>query len=103
MVQLKLILNRLRKPSVIASLTSQIMALLILFEVSVDTTLITSAITSITSIMVLLGIFSNPDSQNKGFRDDISKCSKCKQMTQHVKIGENMVCVNCGGISNETK
>lgn len=101
MVQLQLILKRLRKPSVIASLTSQIMALLILFEVSVDTNMITSVITILTSIMVMLGIFSNPDAQNKGFKDDISICSQCNEMTQHVKVGENMVCSNCGSISNE--
>lgn len=102
MVQLKLILKRLRKPSVIASLTSQIMALLILFEVSVDATLITSTITIITSILVLLGIFSNPDSQHKGYKDDISICSECNQVTQHVKVGDKMVCANCGGVSDET-
>lgn len=101
MVQLRLILKRLKKPSVITSLTSQIVALLILFEVNIDTTFITNVITAITSIMVILGIFSNPDSQKKGFKDDISVCSKCKQLTQHVKINDEMVCVNCGGVSTE--
>lgn len=102
MVQLRLILKRIRKPSVIASLTSQIIALLVLFEVQIDTAFISNFVTVITSIMIILGIFSNPDSQQKGYGDDIRTCSKCKQLTQHVKIGDNMICVNCGGTSNET-
>lgn len=102
MVQFRLILKRLKKPSVIASLTSQIVALLILFEINIDTTFITNVMTAITSIMVILGIFSNPDSQRKGYKDDISLCSKCHQLTQHVKVTDKMVCVNCGGVSNKT-
>lgn len=100
MVQLRLILKRLRKPSVIASLTSQIITLLILFNVTIDTTLITSIITSITSILVILGVFSNPDTQKKGYRDDVSPCCKCNTNTQHVKIGDDMICVICGCSSN---
>lgn len=99
MVQLQLILKRLRKPSVIASLTSQILTLFILFGVNVDATLITSIVATFTSIFVMLGIFSNPDAQKKGYRDDIMTCTNCNQISQHVKAGDNMVCTNCGATS----
>lgn len=101
MVQLQLVLKRLKKPSVIASLTSQVMTLLLLFNIEIDTTLITSVISSVMSIFVILGIFSNPDAKKRGYRDDISQCTKCGKMTQHVPIGSKMICAVCGCSSNE--
>lgn len=70
--------------------------LIMLFGVEIDTTLATSIITNVTSILVILGILSNPDSKHKDYRDDISLCTKCGGMTQHVQIGENMICNICG-------
>lgn len=99
MTQLRLIIKRLRKPSVIASLTSQILTLCILLGINVDATLVTSVITTFTSMFVILGIFSNPDAQKKGYGDDIIPCENCGQLSQHVKAGDNMVCTNCGSVS----
>lgn len=101
MLQLKLIIRRLRKPSVIASLTSQIITLCVLLGIDINTTLVTSFITTITTIFVILGIFSNPDAQRRGYRDDIMTCTECNKLSQHVKIGSQMVCANCGNISSD--
>ncbi len=99
MNQVQLILKRLRKPSVIASLTSQALTLCILLGINVDATLVTSVITTFTSIFVILGIFSNPDAQKKGYGDDIIPCKNCGKLSQHVKAGDNMICTNCGSVS----
>ncbi|MFI3208769.1 MAG: hypothetical protein R3Y40_06490 [Eubacteriales bacterium] len=101
MTQLRLIVKRLRKPSVIASLTSQIITMLVLLGIEINTTLVTSVISCLTSIFIILGIFSNPDAKRRGYRDDISPCTKCNGMTQHVMVADEMVCTICGCSSND--
>lgn len=101
MIQLRLIVKRLRKPSVIASLTSQIITMLVLLGIQINTTLVTSIISTLTSIFIILGIFSNPDAKKRGYGDDISLCSKCNNMTQHVMVAGQMICSGCGCSSND--
>lgn len=99
MNQLQLILARIRKPSVFASLTSQIVTLLMIFKIDVDLTMVTGIVTSITSILVILGIISNPDARNRGYKDDFALCSGCNKNTQHITIGEDSICTKCGAVS----
>lgn len=102
--QLQETLNRLKKPSVILSITSHIITILVLLKVNIDMDTITGIVTAITSILVILGILSNPTTQNKGYGDDILNCSNCNKNTIHTLVGDNLVCTKCGNIhlDNET-
>lgn len=60
---------RLRKPSIILSLVSQIITILLLLGFDIDKNLIMSVATIICSILVALGILSNSDSTKKGSGD----------------------------------
>lgn len=101
MKQLLLILERLKKPSVLLSIASQIVTLLMLFNVKVDMNLVTGIITAITAILVLLGIVSNPTTKTGSYGDDILDCSLCGKQTAHVLINGKMVCSECGGVYEE--
>lgn len=94
--QLKEILKRLKKPSVILSITSHIITILVLLKVNVNVDAVTGIVTAITSIFILLGILSNPTSQNKGYGDDMLNCSKCNKKTIHSLVGNDLICSKCG-------
>ncbi|MEG2518810.1 MAG: hypothetical protein RSB65_04065, partial [Oscillospiraceae bacterium] len=98
MTQFKVILERLKKPSVLISIASQIATILLLFKVNVDMTIVTGVITALGSILVLLGILSNPNTQNKGFGDDILPCAGCGKDTVHLMVNGEMVCRECGTV-----
>ena len=96
MNQFKVILERLKKPSVILSIASQIIAIFALLNVNIDATMVTGVITTGCSVLVMLGIMSNPSTKNKGFGDDILECAGCHKKTSHVLVGKKMVCSVCG-------
>ncbi len=97
MTQLQLIATRLKNPSVLISIASQIVTILVLFNIHVDYNMITGVIAAISSIFVALGIISNPDTKAKGYGDDIALCPHCNKETQHVMVGGAMICSECGG------
>lgn len=104
MAQLKLILKRLKNPSVIISIASQIISILILCNVDVNAKLASGIIASATSILVALGILSNPDTKKKSFSDDLYYCKDCGKLSQHTMIAGKMVCNDCGNeYSSEEK
>ena len=94
--QLKLILRRLKNPSVVISIGSQIVSILLLFNIDLDRNLVVTAITGICTVLTLLGIMSNPDTEKNGYGDDIEFCENCQQETRHVRVGDSMVCTHCG-------
>ncbi|MEG0873908.1 MAG: phage holin [Clostridiales bacterium] len=99
MQQLKIILSRLKNPSVVISIASQILTVLLLFHVKIgilDMNILTGTITAISSILVLLGITSDPTTKNKGYKDDILICANCQRKTIHRQINDKMVCEKCG-------
>ncbi|MEG1441607.1 MAG: phage holin [Oscillospiraceae bacterium] len=96
MPQLKIILNRLKKPSVLLSIASQIVAILLLFNVNIDMNIVTGVITAITSIFVLLGIISDPTTQNKGYGDVFLKCEHCNKDAIYTVVDGRLVCSQCG-------
>lgn len=96
MTHLNLILQRLKNPSVLLSIASQIVTLLLLFHIKVDINLVTGAIAAISSILVLLGIMSDPTTQNKGYTDDLFPCESCGSDTPHVLVNGKLVCRTCG-------
>ena len=96
MHQLQVIFKRLKKPSVLISVSSQIVTILLLLNVYVDVDVVSAIITGICSILVLLGIVSDPETQNKGYGDDLIECSGCHHKTRHIMINGKMVCTNCG-------
>ena len=92
MEQLKLILKRLKRPGVILSIISQILTILLLLKVNVNVDVVSGIATAICSILVLLGILSDPDSTQPGYGDAFFECSQCHRKTQHVLIDGNLVC-----------
>lgn len=99
MEQLKLILKRLKRPGVIISITSQIITVLLLLNVNVNIDVVTGIVTAICSILVLLGILSDPDSEQMGYGDIFALCSGCGKKTHHVFINGQLVCKECGCIN----
>lgn len=96
MNQLKLILSRLKNPSVILSILSEVITILMLLNVNVNIDLVTGIVTAVCSILVLLGILSNPTAQNRGYGDDVMRCENCGKDSLHVQVNGKMVCIDCG-------
>lgn len=92
--QLLVMLNRLKNPSVVLSIASQFIIILTLFHVNVDRNIITGIVTAICSILVSLGIMSNPE--QKGYSDNITYCEKCGENEVHINIADKLVCIKCG-------
>lgn len=94
--QFKVILERLRKPSVILSIVSQIIAILALLKINVDNALVMAIATGVCSILTTAGIMSNPSTEKKGFGDDIYYCEHCDKNSVHTKVDGKLVCSDCG-------
>ncbi|WP_317854951.1 hypothetical protein [Chakrabartyella piscis] len=96
MAQLKIYLNRLKKPATFASIMSQLMTLLMRANLDVDYATILHIFTGITAIVTVLGILSNPDTQNKGYGEDFAYCEQCQGNTPHLAVGGKSLCQYCG-------
>ncbi|MEG2420617.1 MAG: phage holin [Oscillospiraceae bacterium] len=96
MLQVKAMLTRLKNPAVILSIVSQVVTLLVLFKVQVDMTLVGGAVTAVCSILVLLGIMSDPTTKRKGYGDDMAQCPSCGVVGPHLVTGDTLTCKNCG-------
>ena len=96
MQQIKILMKRILNPTVFTSIISQIVILLTMFNINVDTQQVSIAVTAITTILITLGIMSNPDTKNKTFLDDIVFCKNCNKKSPHVLIKGDMVCKDCG-------
>lgn len=96
MKQWQIMLKRLGKPSVIMSIVSQGIAILTLLHINVDSSVVMGVVAGISSILVLLGIMSDPNTQTGGYGDDILYCEHCKDDREFVTIGQRMICKECG-------
>ncbi len=96
MQQLKIILSRLKNPSVVLSIVSQIITVLALLKIDDNISIVTKIVIGVCSVFVLLGIISNPSSKKFGYGDDILNCQNCNKDTLHTFIYNNFVCVECG-------
>lgn len=94
----KSILQRLRKPSVVLSIASQVAAILVVFGLQIDRDAFMTVVVLGCSILTTLGVLSNPDSTKRGYGDDILTCSKSGRKERHALINGEYVCVNCGAI-----
>lgn len=101
MKYLEAILNRLRKPSVVLSLTSQIITILLILRINVDKNMVVGVVTIACSILVTLGIMSDPTTKNKWYLDDVRTCSNCKEKTAHTLVNGKMVCKGCGAVNDD--
>ena len=102
MPQGKTMLKRLLKPKVFISIASEVISILVLFNINIDMNIVTAIITSAFSILIFLGIISDPNTQKKGYGDDIFKCTTCNKTTEHVLVNGQMTCRGCGGIHNNS-
>lgn len=98
-MQLKCVLKRLKKPSVIISIVSQIITLLVIFDINIDKNEIVKGLSLVCSILITLGIVSNPDTIKRGYLDDIAYCEKCLCKSKHILIDGDMRCELCGKIN----
>lgn len=96
MKQLKIIQHRLKKPSVIVSLVSQIAGIILLISHNENLNTITKIVVLLFSILVTLGILSNPDSQKSGYGDDIKVCPSCDKECNCVLVNGEFICSECG-------
>lgn len=96
MEQLGYIIQRLKKPSVLISISSQIATLLLVANINIDEVIIIEVISVICTLLTFFGIVSNPDTDNKGFGDDIAFCDKCNKNSKYIRIGNQVICTECG-------
>ncbi len=90
------ILVRLKKPSVLVSIISEIIAIMLIFNVKVDVGVAEGLLAAVSSIFVTLGILSNPMKLGNGYQDDIRLCENCGKMKRHVLVGGQLLCEDCG-------
>lgn len=103
MNQLKIILKRLKNPSVLISIASQIVSMLVLLNVDIDAQLVMGIIAGLSSILVALGIISNPDTKKKSFGDDLLFCEHCGKISQHTVVAGKLICKECGHVYSSEK
>lgn len=103
MEQMRIILKRLRKPSVIISLLAQAASIVMVLNLSADMDMISGIVLSACSVFVILGILSNPSTRKKGYGDDILLCSGQNRQHEHVEVAGKMVCTECGCANGEDK
>ncbi len=96
MNQLKIYLNRLRKPATLASVGSQLFGMLMRANLDVDYAHILHIFTALTAIITILGVLSNPDTKNKGYGEDFAYCEHCQKKTPHLGVGGKSLCQYCG-------
>ena len=96
MKTVKLILTRLKKPHVLLGVLSQMIIILKVFDVKINTESLSVIVTAICSILVLMGIIADPDNSNYGLCNEIQKCENCGQTTCHLKVDDTLICKNCG-------
>lgn len=53
-------------------------------------------ITTALSVIVLLGIASDPYTENRGFGNDMKLCPGCGERTKHVSVNGESLCSECG-------
>jgi uncharacterized membrane protein len=97
-VQITQFCKRLNKPSTIISVVSQVVSTLLLLGVHVDQSMVMGVAAAGCSIMVTMGILNNPDTQKKGFGDDLLICSSSGKLEKHVMVNGQMVCEVCGSV-----
>lgn len=90
------IMVRLKKPSVFVSIVSEIIAIMLIFNVKVDVGVAEGLLAAVSSIFVTLGILSNPMKLGKGYQDDMRICENCGKMKRHVLVGGQLLCEDCG-------
>lgn len=101
MIKFQDILERLKHPSVVLSIASQVVTILLLLNISVDQTAVTGIVTAACSILVFMGIMSNPTTKNKWYGDDTLYCENCQNNTPHIPVAGNMTCAYCGTVYTE--
>lgn len=55
------------------------------------------------SMLVSLGILSNPDSSKRLYGDDYLPCADTGKLEPHIQIDGKMVCKTCGAVYQESK
>lgn len=98
MIKFRDILERLKHPSVVLSIASQMVTILLLLNISIDQTAVTGIVTAVCSILVFMGIMSNPTTKNKWYGDDDLYCENCQKNSPHIPVADSMVCSSCGAI-----
>lgn len=94
--QMKLMLGRLRKPSVLLSVVSNVISISLLLGANIDENMIMQVAVIGCSILVMLGVMNNPDTEKSGFGDDLLLCANSGRLEPHVRINGKMVCKKCG-------
>ena len=86
-----LILSRLKSPTVVLSIASNIISLSLLLGYKLNESVVMATVTILCSILVTLGIMKNPDVN----MDNMHLCLNCKEKTFHVEAAGNKICTIC--------
>ena len=96
MVQFRLILQRLRKPTIMMSVASQILTILILCGIKIDEAAIMTIATALCALLSTIGILSSADIKKKNKAGDVPDENKVQQ---NVLTSGSIVCKNCGTVN----
>lgn len=94
-------IKKLKKPSVLAGIISQIITLIVLFDHHVYARIFQMGLTVAVSTLTIMGILSNPNTRKKGFGDDIHFCEGCQKHSVHIYANGKLVCSGCGFVLAE--
>lgn len=95
---MKEMLQKLKNPTVLISVLSQIGAILILMGVDLNENMVMSLIGMVVSILATLGIVSKSDTKPPELESACLTCTNTGTQELHVKINGQMTCVKCGAI-----
>ncbi len=101
---MKQILERLKNPTILLSVVSQIVAMLILVGVKIDEQMALTLAGMGVSILGSLGILSKKGIAGYAAKTENLTCSNSGEVEPHVLINGQMVCTKCGAVyTNEDK
>lgn len=93
----KNILERLKNPKTLMSIIAQVLALLVLFGINVNQSLVLTAGAAFCAILGTIGIISYPEKNNEPW-DAMLLCSRCDSVEPHVRVNGQLVCKKCGAV-----
>ena len=86
------VISRLKNPTIVLSVASHLISFVILMGYKVNEGVVMAGLAIICSVLVTLGIMSNPDYNT----DNRLFCVRCREKTYHVEVAGRKLCTICG-------
>ena len=97
------ILEKIKKPTILLAVVSEVVTILMLFDLKVDQNLVMTAVTSLSSILIMVGIMSDPYKKNDNNEHVLAYCPHCDKTTWHIMVDGKEICRECAYEFQNTK